>query len=85
MRDLRSYVVRVYRQQAGSVAGTVQEVGTGRTTPFRTMEELWQAVRSAPPSSGAEAIGMRRGKGAAADRPETTKHDAWSEGDEQAE
>ena len=46
MRDLRSYVVKVYRQQAGYVAGTVQEVSTGRTIPFRTMEELWQAVRA---------------------------------------
>ncbi len=52
MRDLRSYVVKVYRQQAGSVAGTVQEVRTGRTVPFQTMEELWQAVRVTSPSSG---------------------------------
>ena len=53
MRDLRSYVVKVYRQVGGGVAGTVQEVRTGRTVPFQTMEELWQAVRTALPSAGA--------------------------------
>jgi hypothetical protein len=82
VRDLRSYVVKVYRQQAGSVAGTVQEVRTGRTVPFRTMEELWQAVRSAPPGSEPGSIG-RRAKRAGADRPESMKRDAGSEDDDQ--
>lgn len=83
MRDLRSYVVKVYRQQAGNVAGTVQEVRTGRTVPFRTMEELWRAVRSAPPDSGTGSIGRRSGKRAGTDRPESTKRNAGSKGDEQ--
>ena len=48
----RSFVVKVYRQQADAVAGTVQDVRTGRTVPFQTMEELWQAVRRPAPDSG---------------------------------
>ena len=84
MRDLRSYVVKVYRQQAGSVAGTVQEVRTGRTVPFRTMEELWQAVRTKPASSEARSLGSRRSQRAAAEGPESTEADTRSERDEQA-
>ena len=37
MPDPRSFVVRVYRQQGDAMAGTVQEVRTGRTVPFLTM------------------------------------------------
>ena len=56
----RSFVVRVYRQQGDVLAGIVQEVRTGRTVPFQTMEELWQAVRSPPPRSGQRGAGTRR-------------------------
>jgi len=52
LRDLRSYVVRIYRQQdAGRMVGTVQEVRTGRTVPFQAMEELWQAIGRTVPSA----------------------------------
>jgi len=84
VRDLRSFVIKVYRQQAGSVAGTVQEVRTGRTVPFQTMEELWQAVRAKPTSSEAGSLGRRRAKRAAVDRPESTEADTGGESDEQA-
>ncbi len=59
MPDPRSFVVRVYRQQGDAMAGTVQEVRTGRTVPFQTMEELWQAVRRPPPRSGQRGAGIR--------------------------
>jgi hypothetical protein len=81
VRDLRSYVVKVYRQQAGSVAGTVQEVRTGRTVPFRTMEELWQAVRSVPPVSAAGSSGRRRVR-PPAEGPTSTERDEENQGDE---
>jgi len=84
VREFRSYVVKVYRQQAGNVAGTVQEVRTGRTVPFQTMEELWQAVRATPSSSGAGPSGRRRARRAAAGRPDSTEPDAGSKTDEQA-
>jgi hypothetical protein len=51
--DLRSFVVKVYRRNAAGMAGTVQDVRTGRTMPFQTQEELWQAVRD--PSSVSES------------------------------
>jgi hypothetical protein len=60
VQDLRSYVVKVYRKHAGSMAGTVQEVKTGRTVPFKTMEELWQAVRGTPARSGTAPSATRR-------------------------
>jgi hypothetical protein len=56
----RSYVVKVYRQQADALAGTVQDVRTGRTVPFQTMEELWQAVRRPPPGSGKRGAAAKR-------------------------
>lgn len=64
MPNLRSFVVSVYRQQAGVVAGTVQDVQTGRTLPFQGMEELWQAIAATPSRSGrgsARRSGDRRG------------------------
>ncbi|MCW5623032.1 MAG: hypothetical protein KIS79_18110 [Burkholderiales bacterium] len=66
MHHLRSYVVKVYRQQAGVLTGTVQEVQSGRTVPFQTMEELWQAIRRPPPAS-ASAPPRRRTSGAEGD------------------
>jgi hypothetical protein len=48
MRDPDSFVVKVYRQQGGTVVGTVQEVRTGRTIPYRTKDELWSALRGSP-------------------------------------
>jgi hypothetical protein len=51
VREPRSYVVKVYRQQRAGAAGTVQDVRTGRTMPFQTMEELWDAVRRFSPPS----------------------------------
>jgi hypothetical protein len=73
VRDLRSYVVKVYRQQGETVAGTVQEVRTGRTVPFQTMEELWQAVRTTTPKSGAGLSEDRRVKRTTTDKPKSSK------------
>lgn len=44
MEELRSYVVRVYRQESEEVAGVVESVAVGTITPFRTPDELWAAV-----------------------------------------
>ena len=83
MRDLRSYVVRVYRQHAGAVDGTVQEVRTGRTVPFRTMEELWQAVRAPPPRSRAGTSQRRRGQQARSEGPVSKQSDTGGSDDGQ--
>ncbi len=47
LRELRSYVIRVYRQRADELVGTVQEVRSGRVVPFQSMPELWEALRNA--------------------------------------
>ncbi len=50
MEVLRSYVVRVYRQDAESVDGMVESVDTGKAMPFHTARDLWVALcRPAPP------------------------------------
>ena len=58
METLRSYVVRVYRQEAEGVAGVIESVETGDAVPFRSANELWAALlhpvpmrRSFPPRS----------------------------------
>ena len=83
MRDLRSYMVKVYRQQAGTLVGTVQEVRTGRTVPFQTMEELWLAVRGTSPHSGKELSGSRRAGRAAAGGHESSEGDRGSNDDDE--
>jgi hypothetical protein len=79
VRDLRSFMVKVYRQQAGTLVGTVQEVRTGRTVPFQTMEELWLAVRGTSPHSGTGLSGSRRG---AAGKYESSERDRGSDNDD---
>lgn len=44
MDELRSDVVRVYRQDDDGVAGVVESVETRVTTPFRTAAELWATI-----------------------------------------
>jgi hypothetical protein len=39
-----SYVVRVYRRTAQWLAGCVEDVHTGRVSPFGTPAELWAAI-----------------------------------------
>jgi hypothetical protein len=53
MREVRSYIVRVYRRDARGIAGVVEEVATGCLHSFRTVLDLWTvlAARAAPPSS----------------------------------
>ena len=60
MEVLRSYVVRVYRQEADGVAGVVESVETGDVMPFRSSDELWttlsgpSAARRSQPSNIAD-------------------------------
>lgn len=49
MEVLRSYVVRIYRHESDGIAGVIESVETGDTTPFRSSHELWGAL-SNPPS-----------------------------------
>jgi hypothetical protein len=44
MEILRSYIVRVYRQEADTVTGVIESVEMGFTAPFRSSEELWTSI-----------------------------------------
>jgi predicted Fe-Mo cluster-binding NifX family protein len=48
MEVLRSYIVRVYRQESDRVAGVIESVETGEATAFRSSEQLWDTL-SRPP------------------------------------
>lgn len=44
MSDVRSFVVRVYRQESRGWAGVVEIVATGEVRPFRSAAELWAVL-----------------------------------------
>jgi hypothetical protein len=44
MEVLRSYVVRVYRQESDAVTGVIESVETGEVIPFRSSDELWATL-----------------------------------------
>ena len=48
MEELRSFVVRLYRQELEVIAGVVESVETGETTSFRSPDELWAALQKDP-------------------------------------
>ena len=45
MQPIRSFIVRIYRQDRSGLAGTIQDVRTGRIRPFQSLAELWAALR----------------------------------------
>ena len=42
---VRSYVVRIYREDGEDLAGVVEDVQSGRSTSFRSIEGLRNALR----------------------------------------
>ena len=46
MQPIRSYVVRIYRQGRGGMDGVVEDVKTGKSAPFHSVAELWDALRA---------------------------------------
>jgi hypothetical protein len=50
--DADSYIVRVYRRSPNDprqLVGIVEQVSSGRETPFHSVEELWQILASRQP------------------------------------
>jgi hypothetical protein len=41
MREIRSFVVRLYRRDGQGVAGVVEDVQTGCVHTFHTADDLW--------------------------------------------
>jgi hypothetical protein len=49
MTSIRSYVVRIYRSGRAGMTGVVEDVKTGRSRPFSSVNELWDALRPRSP------------------------------------
>ena len=67
MRDICSFVVKVYRLKGDQMFGTVQDVESGRMVPFGSNDELWSTIgrvasRSASSPAPHQAAGMEHSK-----------------------
>jgi hypothetical protein len=49
VREIHSYVVRVYRRDGEATAGLVEDVATGRTAPFQALHDLCELVSGRRP------------------------------------
>jgi hypothetical protein len=43
---IRSFVVRIYRHGRSGLDGVVEDVRTGRSRPFHSITERWDALRA---------------------------------------
>ena len=50
MREIRSFVVRLYRRGPRGLAGVVEDVQTGCVHTFHTAEDLWQVLSARLPN-----------------------------------
>ena len=44
MREIQSYVIRIYRRDAEALAGVVEDVQRGRSVPFQSLAELCELL-----------------------------------------
>lgn len=44
MREIHSYVIRIYRRDAESLAGVVEDVQGSRSAPFQSLAELCELL-----------------------------------------
>jgi hypothetical protein len=51
MREIASYIVRVYRRSARGIAGVVEDVQTGCVHSFHSAIDLWQVLGTLPPNA----------------------------------
>lgn len=49
MRQIHSYVIRVYRRDADALAGLVEDVQSGRSAPFQSLPELCELLSGRKP------------------------------------
>ena len=45
MQELRSYVVRIYRQGARTLTGVIEDTRDGTQRGFDSVDELWRLLR----------------------------------------
>lgn len=48
MGETGVYVVRVYRRDPAGITGVVESVESGESLPFRSNEQLWNALQDLP-------------------------------------
>jgi hypothetical protein len=51
MREIASYIVRVYRRHSGHIAGVVEDVQSGCVHSFHSALDLCKALGALPPSN----------------------------------
>ena len=51
MYPIRSFVVRIYRRDRRSIAGSVEDVRSGKSTFFQSFSDLWNVLTSRSPGS----------------------------------
>jgi hypothetical protein len=44
VKEIDSYLVRIYRREGDALAGLVEQVDTGKTAPFATLADLSQLL-----------------------------------------
>jgi hypothetical protein len=44
VREIDSYVIRIYRRDADALAGVVEDVQSSRTAPFQSLAELCEVL-----------------------------------------
>jgi len=49
VRQIHSYVIRVYRRDAEALAGLVEDVQSGRSAPFQSLPELCELLSGRKP------------------------------------
>jgi len=59
MAVLRSYVVRVYRDELDGITGIVESVETGDITSFQSSDELWAGLVQVPSHLQVPVLGIR--------------------------
>lgn len=49
MREIHSYVIRIYRRDAEALAGVIEDVQRARSVPFRSLAELGDLLSGRKP------------------------------------
>jgi hypothetical protein len=49
MREIASFIVRIYRRSGGHATGVVEDVQSGQVHPFHSSAELWLLLLARDP------------------------------------
>ena len=49
MREIASYIVRIYRRDGGRASGVVEDVQNGHVHPFHSPADLWLLLLARTP------------------------------------